>query len=378
MESFLPYAHQSITEDDVAAVAQAMRGENVTRGPVVEAFEQEFAQYVGSKYAVAFSSGSAALTCAFQAARVGPSDRVVCSPNTFIASVARAVELGAKLHLVDIDAYGNMDLSLVPEVVNVTYSRGNTIIVPVHFAGVAIDMKALDELIKTPEVIIIEDASHALGSVYPDGPKVGSCAYSDMTVFSFHAVKNITTGEGGMVTTNDSALAERLKIARNSGIERASSGWYYEVPQLSSNYHLSELHAALGRSQLKRIDQFRANKDLLLGAYRNRLERTPGIRLSPQDVDGRTHYHLFEVHIEFELLQLTRSYVMEALAALGIGSQYHYVPLYNHPCLHLTQKGFPAMEAHYKSALSLPFFASMTEKDVGRVCSALRQIVFKL
>ena len=359
-------------------MAHALQGDRITRGVHVEGFEQEVAQYVGSRYAVAFASGSAALACAFQAARVGPSDRIISSPNTFIASVARGVELGAKLHLVDIDRFGNMEISLLSDIVNVPYSRGNTIIVPVHFAGVAIDMKALDELIRIPEVIIIEDAAHAFDSSYPDGQRVGSCAYSDMTIFSFHPAKNITTAEGGMVTTNDSELAERLRVARDSGIQRAGSRWYYEVSQLSSNYHLSELHAALGRSQLKRIDQFRANKDRLIATYRNRLEKTPGMELSPQEADARTHYHLFQVHIDFEPLQLTRDLVMEALAANGIGTQYHYVPLYRHPCLHQSRQGFSAMEAHYARSLSLPFFASMTEKDVDRVCSALRRILYRL
>ncbi len=377
MESFLPYAHQSISEADISAVAQALQGERITRGENVAALEQEVAQYVGSRYAIAFSSGSAALACAFQAARVGPSDRIVSSPNTFITSVARGVELGAKLHLVDIDAYGNMDISLLPDIVNVPYSRGKTIIVPVHYAGVALDMKALDELIRIPEVMIIEDAAHALGSFYPDGQKVGSCAYSDMTIFSFHPAKNITTAEGGMVTTNDRELAERLKVARDSGIQRTSP-WYYEVEQISCNYHMSELHAALGRSQLKRIDQFRAAKDRLITAYRNRFERVPGLHLPPDGADARTHYHLFQVHIEFEPLQLTRDLVMESLAAAGIGTQYHYVPLYRNPCLHLPSQGYPTMESHFARSLSIPFFSSMTEKDVDRVSSALRRILYKV
>ena len=386
--NLLHYAHQSIDDTDIEAVAAALKQEMITRGSQVAAFENEVCQRVQATYAVAFSSGSAALCAAFQAVNCGPHDRIITSPNTFIASVAAGVKAGAKLRCVDIDAYGNMDLSLLPDEVNLPQSRGRAIVVPVHMGGVAVDMKQLDSLISTPQTIVIEDAAHALGSWYPDGMPVGSCVYSDMTVFSFHPVKNITCGEGGMVTTNDPGLHARLQRIRDSGIERASfvnlsvpEPWYYEVQELSCNFHMTEFQAALGRSQLRRLDTFFQNKAALMTAYRRTLASAPGVSLLPAHADSRTHYHLFQVDIEFEALGLTRSKVMEGLRALDIGSHYHYVPLYRHPALKasLSQslKEFPAMESHLARSLTLPFFSSMTEQDVDRVVTALRTVLYR-
>ena len=218
--NFLPYAHQAIDSSDIDAVTAALKQEIITRGSQVAAFEDDVCRRVHAAHGVAFSNGSTALYAAFQAAGVGPADRIVCSPNTFIASVAGGVKAGARLRFVDIDAYGNMDLSLLADELNVTQSRGRTVIVPVHIAGVAVDMEKLDDLICIPQTVVIEDAAQAFGSAYPDGTPVGSCTYSDMTVFSFHAIKNITCGEGGMVMTNDPVLYQRLKKIRDSGIER--------------------------------------------------------------------------------------------------------------------------------------------------------------
>jgi UDP-4-amino-4,6-dideoxy-L-N-acetyl-beta-L-altrosamine transaminase len=387
--NFLPYAHQAIDSSDIDAVTAALKQQEITRGSQVAAFEHEVCQRVHATYGVAFSSGSTALYAAFQAAHVGPGDRIVTTPNTFIATVAGGVRAGARLHCVDIDAYGNIDLSLLADEINVPQSRGKTVVVPVHFAGVAVDMRKLDDLITAQQTVVIEDAAHALGSFYPDGSPVGNCAYSDMTIFSFHAIKNITCGEGGMVMTNDEALYQHLRKIRDSGIERTEvrdrlspEPWYYEVDEISCNVHMTEFQAALGRSQLRRIDIFFQNKASLLAAYRRKLAATPAITLPPSAADPITHYHLFQVNIEFEALGLTRSKVMEGLRALSIGSQYHYVPLYHHPVLQSVisqdSKTFSAMEEHMQKALSLPFFSSMTEEDVDRVVTALRKVVFQL
>lgn len=387
--NFLPYAHQAIDSSDIEAVTKALQQELITRGPLVSAFEEDICRRVHAHHAVAFSSGSAALYAAFQAAEVRQNDRIVTSPNTFIATVAGAVRAGASIRLVDIDAYGNLDLGLLSSEANAFQSRGKTVIVPVHFGGVAVDMKMLDDLITLPQSIVIEDAAHAFGSFYPDGTPVGCCAYSDMTIFSFHASKNITCGEGGMVTTNDKELYERLKKVRDSGIERtvlehlpSPEPWYYEVPELSCNFHMTEFQAALGRSQLLRLDTFFERKTELIAKYRRAFSSTPGVRLPPSGADSRTHYHLFHVNIEFEALGLTRTKVMEELHSLSIGSQYHYVPLYCHPALKsslpATSQAFPAMEEHFKTSLSLPFFSTMTEKDVDRVVTAVRKVVFQV
>jgi UDP-4-amino-4,6-dideoxy-L-N-acetyl-beta-L-altrosamine transaminase len=386
-QKFIPYAHQTIDEEDIRAVAEVLSNFMITRGPSVEAFEAEIAHKVGAKYAVAFSNGSVALAACFQAAKAGPFDVVVSTPNTFIASVAHAIAAGAHLRLVDIDPYGNMDITLLASQLSIPHTRGKTIIVPVHFGGVAIDMAQLNESITKSDVVIIEDAAHALGSKYSDGKPVGCCANSDMTIFSFHPAKNITCGEGGMVTTNDEQHYNRLKIIRNNGMEKdaVSFGpkepWYYEVQELSSNYHMTEMQAALGLSQLRHLDQWGEKKRSLIASYRKKLGSVPGVTVSPADADARTNFHLFVIKLSFEALGLTRTQVMEGLAAQGIGSQYHYVPLYNHPSLrkHLQQnpQQFPAMHAHFEQALSLPLFASMEEKDVDRVVMALRKVLFQ-
>ena len=387
--NLLPYAHQSIDASDIEAVVESLTQEMITRGPQVIAFEQEVCKQVGVAYAVAFSSGSTALSAAFSAARVGAADRIVTTPNTFIATIAGGVRLGAKVRCVDLDKNGNIDIGHLSDQIGNAQSRGRTILVPVHFAGVAVDMQQLDSLIEAPETVVIEDAAHAFGSFYPDGAPVGCCRYSDMTIFSFNAVKNITCGEGGMVTTNDTALYSRLKKIRDSGIERmvlknhsSPEPWYYEVDELSSNYHMSELQAALGRSQLRRLDLFAQKKSALVALYRKKLASVPAVTLPPSDADALTHRHLFSIDIEFDALGRSRTGVMEALRQLGVGSQYHYVPLYRHPALAsaMTQssKEFPAMEERFRTSLSIPFFSKMTEADADRVVTALRKVLFQL
>jgi dTDP-4-amino-4,6-dideoxygalactose transaminase len=387
MTNFLPYAHQAIDASDIEAVTGSLSHDLITRGPCVQAFEAAICQRVGAAHAVAFSSGSSALCAAFQAARVGPLDQIVTTPNTFIATVAEGVRAGAHVQLVDIDTYGNIDIDRCSDVVNPPRTRGRAIIVPVHFAGVAVDMEHLDSLVTRPDTVVIEDAAHALGSLYPDGSPVGNCRYSDMTIFSFHPAKNITCGEGGMVTTNDETLFNRLRLLRNSGIERAAlchrsspEPWYYEVTDLSCNFHMTECQAALGTSQLLRLELFAQNKQALTAWYRSKLASVPGVTLPPEEADCRTHRHLFVVRMEFEALGLTRTRVMDELRSMEIGTQYHYVPLYCHPALGsaLSQApgDFPAMEEYARTALSIPFFSSMTEADVDRVVAAVRKVIF--
>ena len=389
MTNFVPYAHQSIDDSDVAAVVDALRQNVITRGPLVEAFERQVCEYVGARYAVAFSNGSAALYAAFQAGGIKPGDRVVSSPNTFIATVAGGVRAGASLTLVDIDEMGNMDVKAAAELLRQPHSRGRTFLVPVHFAGVAVDMSALDELITEPCAFVIEDAAHAIGSLYPDGSPVGNCRYSDLTVFSFHAIKNITCGEGGMITTNDSSLDARLRTIRDSGIERtalvnhpAPEPWYYEVQDISSNYHMTEAQAALGLSQLRRIDEFAARKAALVAAYREKLLDMPAVKLPSADADAYSHRHLFCISIDFDVLEKTRTEVMNGLKEQGIGSQYHYVPLYLHPALASalgpSLPKFPSMENHFKTSLSIPFSSAMKEAEVDRVVQSLRTTLYQM
>lgn len=385
MKIHLPYSKQSINDADIAAVTDALKGPMITRGPQTEAFEQEFADYCGAQYGVAFSNASSGLAAAYFAAHVKPGDKIVSTPNTFVASVGTAVQQGATPVFIDIDFHtGNAKLEPFVENGSLPASRGKAVLAPVHFAGLPIDMELLDQQISNPNTLIIEDAAHALGTSYPrGGPKVGSCKWSQMTVFSFHPVKNITSGEGGMVTTNSEEFYHALRLFRNNGIERdparleeGSAPWYYEVQALTNNYHMTEMQAALGRSQLKRLDQFLNHKRNLIRLYREQLANHPAIQLLSDKYDQHTGFHLCVAHIDFPQLGIKREELMLKLREKGIGTQVHYIPLYRHPAFRNRygnlEEYFPEMEKHYAQALSLPLFPDMEEKDVRLVVESLR------
>ncbi len=378
---FLPYARQSIDESDLKAVQEALKEDLITRGPPVAEFEKAIAEFCGARFAVAFSSGTTALMGAFFAAGTSPYDQVYSSPNTYIASVGIPVQMGIRPRLVDIDrSNGNIDLELLEKELETPFSRGKPIIVPVHFSGIAVDMRKLDKMIKHPDAVVIEDAAHAIGSAYPSGEKVGSCAYSQMTIFSFHPAKTITAGEGGMVTTNDENLYHRLQLYRDNGIERAaphlqqpSALGYYEVSAITGNFNLTSFQAALGLSQFKRLDKFVDQRRKLIKKYRSLLIDVTHIQLFSEEYDERSAYHLFVVQIDFAAYRTTRENVMRALKERGVGTQVHYIPLYRHPVLKMLDdySEFPKAEQYYARALSLPLYYDLTENDVERVCQEL-------
>ncbi|MBA3237129.1 MAG: DegT/DnrJ/EryC1/StrS family aminotransferase [Parachlamydiaceae bacterium] len=384
---FIPYARQSISRADCNQMNRSLTSEFITRGPCVEKFEGEVARYCGSKFAVAFNSGSTALIAAFHAAKVNQFDRLISTPNTFIATIGSGIQCGASVTLVDIDPItANIDIEQVEQALSKRYSRGRPIVVPVHFAGVAVDIEAMDNLLKVPDALIIEDGCHALGSRYPNGRRVGCCDFSQMTVFSFHPAKTITTGEGGMVTTNDEELFHNLKLFRNNGIERSPpylqeepKPWYYEVHELTSNYNFTEFQAALGLSQLARIEEFIEKRRRLVAVYRKLLNGVPNISFLPEEYDSSTAFHLFVAKIDFEAYKTSRESVMEALYDEGIGTQVHYIPLYRHPCmikiLGDISSQFPEMERYYATALSLPLYFDLTFEDVERVVASLLKIL---
>jgi len=375
MEQFLPYAYQSINDQDRKAVLRTLEAPAITRGPQVEAFEKALADYTGATYAVTFNSGSTALQAAYFAAETGSYDTVLTTPNTFISSLGSALLQGAAPRFVDIDLdSGNLNLEQTIENLNLKKSRGKMIVVPVHFAGIAVDMQTLEEAIKQSETIVIEDAAHAIGSTYPSGEKVGSCAYSDMTILSFHPAKTITTGEGGAVTTNNPRYFERLKLYRNNGIVRDPvHPWSYAVTHLSSNFHLNEMQAALGLSQLKRIETFIEKRRALMARYRHQLADS-GIRLFNPAYASRTAYHLAVVQLP---APIDRTALMQALQEAHIGTQYHYIPLYRHPAVSkltgdLTE-AYPQMERYFQTALSLPLYYDLTEEQVDYVAETLKK-----
>jgi len=355
----IPYGHQSIDDDDIAAVVGVLRGEWLTQGPAIAQFEEALTEAAGARFAVAFANGTAALHAACAAAGLGPGDVVVTSPLSFAASANCARYVGASVRFVDIDPD---TLNLVPERV----PDGTDALIAVHYAGLPLDLTRLRDRPR----IIIEDAAHALGADTPYGP-VGNCANSDMTTFSFHPVKVVTTGEGGAVTTNSPQLAERLRSFRNHGIERKpeGGGWYYEIAELGFNYRLTDMQAALGISQLSKLGRFVAERQRLAERYRALLTGLP-LKLPPRPAPGWSHaYHLFPIRVG------DRDRLFDKLRAAGIWVQVHYIPIYRHPLYRAAGSepvAFPAAEDAYEHLVSLPIFPALGDSDQDLVVSALK------
>lgn len=357
----IPYGRQSIDDSDLDAVAEVLRGDWLTQGPAVEAFEEALAAQVGARYAVAFANGTAALHGACSAAELGPGDTVATSTLSFIASANCARYVGSDVTLLDIGPDSlNIDPSAVP--------KGLDAVIPVHFAGLPIDLSVMRH---RPRVVI-EDAAHALGAITPDGP-VGNCAHSDMCCFSFHPVKAITTAEGGAVTTNDEELAKRLRSFRSHGVQRNPEwpGWYYEVAELGYNYRLSDVHAALGISQLARLEHFIETRNGLAENYRSGLIDLP-LALPPEAPRGWRHaYHLFQVRVP------RRDHVYQAMRASNIGVQVHYVPIHRHPIYrHVARPAdMPEAERAYAELLTLPLHPGLSAADQSVVIKTLETVL---
>lgn len=361
----IPYGRQSISDEDAEAVNRVLRGDWLTGGPAVEEFERRVAEYTGARYAVAYNSATSGLHGATFAAGLGPGDTVHTSPLTFMASANCARYVGATPALLDIDpATWNIDQSRVDASVDA--------LVAVHYAGLPLDLATLPH---RPRVLI-EDAAHALGARTPDGP-VGNCAHSDMTVFSFHPVKPITTAEGGMVTTNDPQLAARLRRFRSHGIDRTphADAWFYDAVEVGYNYRLTDLHSALGASQMTRLDSFITRRNELAERYRGLLGDLP-ITLPPAAAPGFRHgYHLFAVLVP------ERSTVFRRLREEGIGAQVHYVPVHHHTVsadIDIPPGGYPVCEEVYAGLVSLPMYPELTDEDQDTVVRTLTGILEEL
>ena len=352
----IPYGRQFVDDDDIEAVIGVLKGDWLTQGPSVEAFEQAVADLVDARHAVAFSNGTAALHGAAAAAGLGAGDRVATTPLTFVASANCARYVGADVELADIDPTTlNIDLDKVPATIDG--------LVAVHDAGLPVDLR---QLAVRPRVII-EDASHALGATTPDGP-VGNCAHSDLTTFSFHPVKPITTGEGGLVTTNDDELARNLRRFRTHGIERRTDPpWAYDVVDLGFNYRLSDIQAALGSSQLLKLDRFRSRREELSGRYDERLAALP-IELAPAPPSGFVHgRHIYPVRVE------ARRALFDHLIEAGVRPQVHYVPVHHHTTFDHLVGSWPEADRAYDRLLSLPLHPTLTDGEQDTVIHALEE-----
>ncbi|GAB4236694.1 MAG: UDP-4-amino-4,6-dideoxy-N-acetyl-beta-L-altrosami ne transaminase [Chlamydiales bacterium] len=386
---YISYASQWIDEDDITAVKVAMQKSLLTRGQLVCNFEQSVADFCGARFAVAFNSGTSALSAAYFAAKTTPLDMLFTSTNTFIGTISGGVSRGSFPVFVDINPYeGNLDLDHLDALINRPSTRGREIIIPVHFGGFPVRMDVLSRMIKRPDTVIIEDAAHAFGSEYSDGDRIGSCSYSDMTIFSLHPSKNITTGEGGLVTTNSEEYYDRLLMYRNNGIvqdldhlKQEREPWYYEVKELSGNFHLTDFQAALGMSQLNKLDKFISIREEFHRHYISALSNIEGIQVLHTEKSQRIGHHLCVVLIDFERFKTTRGYVMQCLKEEGIGSQVHYIPMYRHPCFekYITQGEFqelyPGSELYYSQALTLPLHCKLDFSQINHIVDTLKRVL---
>ncbi len=388
-DRYLPYGRQTIDDDDIAAVVEVLRRPLITQGPTVERFERALGAYVGSAYASAVSSGTAALHLAYASLGLGPGDELITTPVTFVATAAAAVQLGATVRFADIDPHtGNIDSRSVAALVN-ERTRG---VAAVHLGGAPADLRALRSLCDRHGLWLVEDASHALGATYRN-TRIGSCAYSDATVFSFHPVKHITTGEGGAVTTlrpDVKRTVDRLRhhaVVRNPAdmLEDCPGPWYYEVHELGYNYRITDLQCGLGLSQLAKQPGWIERRRAIAERYRLRLAERFGSLVVGQRVADHSEsaYHLFVALLELDAFGVDRAAVIRGLHDRGVGSQVHYIPVCDQPFYRgnagqNTQSGngrpsdsLPGVREYYRRALSLPMYPGLTDDDVDRVVDAL-------
>ncbi len=383
---FIPYSRQQITEDDIAAVNAVLRSELITQGPVIPRFEQAFAARHGVAHALAVSNATAALHLACLALGVGLGSRVWTTPISFVASANCALYCGASVDFVDIDPVTrNLSVERLREKLEDAEPRGELpdVLIPVDFAGLPADLREMRTLADRYGFAILQDASHATGASYLGRPVAS--AWADATVFSFHAVKVITCAEGGMVTTNDAALAQRIALLRSHGITRdeaefeftAPGPWYYEQQALGINARMTEMQAALGLSQLGRLNAMQARREALADRYDTLLTRLPLILPARRD-DRRSAWHLYAVEIDTARSPVGRDAAFAALRAAGIGVNVHYIPIHTQPFyrrLGFSVGDFPAAERYASRTLSLPLFPALTDAQQDHVVDVLRAVL---
>lgn len=397
---FLPYGRQALAPEDILAVTEVLQSDWWTQGPALEHFESDLAALTGAQYAVACSSGTAALHLAMLALGLTEGDEIVTSPNTFVATANAARYVGAEVRFADIDpSTGNLDAEALCSVLSRDQQRRIKAVVPVHFAGKPCDMEAISQLARDHGAAVLEDACHALGARYGDdsaADPIGSNIYSDLTIFSFHPVKHVAAGEGGAITTNATNLADRLRRLRSHGIRRdhfanaelalAGDGsinpWYYEMQELGYNYRLTDIQAALASSQMTRLAASVKRRREIATLYDRLLNAAfPDGLVRPLHLKENTghSYHLYVVQIDFERAGRGRAAVMTALNQQGVGTQVHYIPVPLQPYYRARYESAAAECAgalrYYRQALSLPMFPGLANDDVRRVVATLADVL---
>lgn len=377
------YGKQNVNEQDINAVINVLKSDFLTQGPMIEMFEKRVAAYCGAKYAVAVTNATSALHIACLAAGMGKGDVLWTSPNTFVASANCGRYCGSEVDFVDIDDITyNMSVDKLEEKLKTSQVKPK-VVIPVHFSGQSCEMERIHVLAKKYGFLVIEDASHAIGATYKD-TRVGSCKYSDMTVFSFHPVKIITTAEGGMVLTNNKDLYDKLLLYRSHGITRdpkwmtkeADGPWYYEQVDLGFNYRMTDMQAALGYSQMNRIDEFVARRRYLAKRYNELLKDLP-VRIPYQGNETNSSWHIYVVRLDLEKIELTKKEIFAKMKEKGIILNLHYIPVHRQPYyqkLGFKTGDFPVSEQYYEEAFTLPLYYSLTDEQQDEVVAALQEV----
>lgn len=389
---FLPYSRQYISKDDIKKVISVLKSDFITQGPEINKFEKNFADYVGAKYAVACATGTAALHLSCLALGITKKSKVITPAVTFVASANCAEFIGANVDLVDID--NETHCISLKDLEKKLKKKKIDLVITVHLAGHSSDMEKIYKLKKKYKFNLIEDSCHALGGKYKKY-KVGSCKFSDISTFSFHPVKPVTTGEGGMITTNDKNIYEKLILYRTHGIHKnykkfknlslgfdenkEANRWYYEMSDLGYNYRLTDIQAALGNNQLKRIDKITKKRNMVANFYKKEFRKISGIKLPITAKYIHHAYHLFTILIDFKKFKISRNIFMKKLADKGIGSQVLYIPIFMQPYYQkkykFNYKHFSNSISYYEKALSIPIFFDIKKKELKFVSKSIKEIL---
>ena len=377
------YGHQYIDDSDIEAVVNVLKSDYLTQGPSVSAFEKKICEITGAKYCVSVSNATAGLHIAVAALELGENVEGITSPNTFLASSNCMVYNNVKPVFADIDP---VSYNIDPKEIEKHISSKTKLLIPVHFAGLPCKMEEISAIAKKNNLHVIEDAAHAIGSQYADGSYVGNCKYSDMTVFSFHPVKTITTAEGGAVTTNSDELYQKLCMLRSHGVTKDEGvltknpgPWYYEMHSLGFNYRMTDMQAALGVSQLNKLDFFKKRRREVIAMYNKAFADMRYLKTPYEPENVCSCFHLYVTQIDFESLGKSRAQVMKELREKGIGTQVHYIPVPTQPYYKKTfgykDGDYPVAEKYYEQELSLPLYPGLSDDDVNTVIKAVKEVI---
>jgi perosamine synthetase len=375
----ISYGRQSISQEDINEVSLVLGSDFLTQGPKVSEFEEALCSYTGATYCVAVANGTAALHIAVASLKIARDSEGITSPITFAASANCMLYNNLVPRFADIDEQSyNIDVKSIRKLLN----EKSKLMIPVHFAGLPVDMETVAELAKEKNLHVIEDAAHAIGSQYADGSFVGNCKYSDMTIFSFHPVKTITTGEGGAITTNSKILYDRLIKLRSHGITKDQHAlssnpgpWYYEMQDLGFNYRLTDFQAALGISQLQRLDSFKQRRREIISRYNQAFKKISWLSIPKEPTELNSCFHLYVLLIDFKALGKSRRVVMNELLVMQVGTQVHYIPVNHLPYYKkINDDVTPYAESYYEKCLSIPLYPAMSDADVGYVIDSIIEL----